>query len=136
MRREEKAETTSDIAHPRRLFAIHGTLSLGHKILHVLFLTFFTAFTVPPPLVGFLSSYELSSTSMTVFTASSKTRSTPRISLLLHSTYVAPIRVATACPCSGVTGVRPCVLRRSMHVFFDLRSDFRPTRINGVVGQK
>lgn len=111
-----------------------------HKIRHVLFLAFFPPFRLPPPpvppLIVLLSSYELSSASITIFTASSKTWSTPCISLLLHSTYVAPIRFATAWPCSGVTGVRPWVLRRSMHVRLVRRSDFRPTRMRGVVGQK
>lgn len=71
-----------------------------------------------------------------VLTASSKTSSTPRISLLLHSTYTAFMRFATAWPCSGVTGVRPWVLRRSMQARLVRRSDLRPTRIRGVVGQK
>ncbi len=71
-----------------------------------------------------------------VLTASSKTSSTPRISLLLHSTYMAFMRFATAWPCSGVTGVRPWVLRRSMQARLVRRSDLSPTRIRGVVGQK
>ena len=69
-------------------------------------------------------------------TASSNTSCTPDISLLLHSTYVAPIWLATFWPCSGVTGVRPWVLRRSMQDRLLRRSDLRPTRIRGVVGQK
>ena len=71
-----------------------------------------------------------------VLTASSKTSSTPRISLLLHSTYMAFMRFATAWPCSGVTGVRPWVLRRSMQARLVRRSDLSPTRMRGVVGQK
>lgn len=71
-----------------------------------------------------------------VLTASSKTSSTPDISLLLHSTYTAPIRFATAWPCSGVTGVNPWVLRRSIQERLQRRSDLSPTRISGVVGQK
>ena len=50
--------------------------------------------------------------------------------------YIAPIFCATALPCCWVTGVRPCVLRSSMQVRFDRRSDFKPQRIMGVVGQK
>ena len=68
--------------------------------------------------------------------ASSKTSSTPVMSLLLHSMYMAFIRLATACPCSGVTGVSPCVLKTSIHVRFVRRSVLSPTRMMGVVGQK
>ena len=71
-----------------------------------------------------------------VLIAVSKTSSTPRISLLLHSMYLAPILAATAWPCSGVTGVRPCVLKSSMQLRLWRRSDLRPTRMIGVVGQK
>jgi hypothetical protein len=35
-----------------------------------------------------------------------------------------------------VMGVRPCVLRSSMQVRLLRKSDFKPTRIMGVVGQK
>lgn len=68
--------------------------------------------------------------------ASSKTSATPFCSLAEHSTYLAPMRLATAWPCSGVTGVRPCVRRSSMQARLWRRSDLRPTRIRGVVGQK
>ena len=137
MQKKNKAEEqTSCNIH---VSVVHGTSATPrHRNLHILFLTFFPGIAPPPPLpLGTaFSSYELSSASITVLTASSKTWSTPRISLLLHSTYVAPIRSATALPCSGVTGVRPWVLRRSMHVRLLRRSDFRPTRMRGVVGQK
>lgn len=69
-------------------------------------------------------------------TARSKISCTPLISLLLHSRYVAPILRATVAPCSGVTGVSPCVFSRSMQVRLVRRSDLRPTRMTGVVGQK
>ena len=68
--------------------------------------------------------------------ANSNTSATPVCSFAEHSIYVAPIRFATACPCSGVTGVKPCVRRSSMHVRLFRRSDLSPTRTKGVVGQK
>ncbi len=97
---------------------------------------------IPPPLPPLycgricLSSFRLISIPTAVSTASSNTSCTPFISLLLHSTYVAPICLATFCPCSCVTGVRPWVLSRSMQVRLVRRSDFRPMRMRGVVGQK
>ncbi len=102
LQKERQEEATSDIPHTtsRSPLIMAHQESINHKILHVLFLTFFPAFALPPPpplLIAFLSSsIERSSASITMFTASSKTWSTPRISLLLHSTYVAPIRSATA----------------------------------------
>ena len=78
----------------------------------------------------------LRSFATTVFIAWVKISSTPVISLLLHSIYFAPIFRATAMPCSWVTGVKPWVLSRSMHVLFVRRSDLRPTRMRGVYGQK
>lgn len=74
----------------------------------------------------------LSSLATTMLIACSKISSTPLISLLLHSRYIAPILSATACPCSRVTGVSPWVFSRSMQVFLVRRSDLRPRRINGV----
>lgn len=68
--------------------------------------------------------------------ANSKTSETPFCSFAEHSTYLAFILFATASPCSGVTGVRPCVRRSSMQARLVRRSDLRPTRIRGVVGQK
>jgi hypothetical protein len=68
--------------------------------------------------------------------AVSKISCTPFISLDEHSMYLAPIFVATDFPCCVVTGVRPCVLRSSMHVRLCRRSDLRPQRMIGVVGQK
>lgn len=72
----------------------------------------------------------------TVLMAEMNISSTPVISLLLHSMYLAPILLATAIPCSCVTGVKPWVLRRSMQVLLVRRSDLRPTRTSGVYGQK
>lgn len=78
------------------------------------------------------SSWFLRSLATTVRMARSKISSTPRISLLLHSMYSAFIFLATTMACSVVTGVRPCVLSMSMHVFLYRRSDLRPTRTRGV----
>lgn len=68
--------------------------------------------------------------------AVSKISCTPVISLDEHSMYRAPIFAATDLPCCCVTGVRPCVLRSSMQVRLFRRSDLRPQRMMGVVGQK
>jgi len=65
---------------------------IDHKILQVLFLTFFP----PPLLVAPGSDFCLSSTAIAVLIANSNTWSTPFDSLALHSMYVAPIRFATA----------------------------------------
>jgi len=113
------------------------------RILHgPLFLPFLpptTPFPPPPPPcccgTGFLA-FNATSCPTAVSTAISKISCTPSISLLLHSTYVAPICFATLAPCSGVTGVRPWVFSRSMQARLVRRSDFRPTRMRGVVGQK
>lgn len=78
------------------------------------------------------SSRPLTAVSMAV----SKISCTPFISFDEHSMYMAPILSATARPCCCVTGVRPWVLRSSMQVRFVRRSDFRPQRMMGVVGQK
>jgi hypothetical protein len=75
--------------------------------LQFLFLTFFPPFHPPPPFVAPGSARLLSSTATAVLMANSKTWSTPLDSFALHSMYVAPMRLATAWPCSGVTGVRP-----------------------------
>jgi hypothetical protein len=90
----------------------------------------------PARLAGCSADQPCSSIEIAASTAFAKTSSTPRISLLLHSAYVAPIRRATFSPCSGVMGVRPWVLRSSMQVRLLRRSDLSPTRIIGVVGQK
>lgn len=104
------------------------------------FFPFLDFFGLPPPRPILCCESRCSRISIScptaVLTANSKTSSTPCISLLLHSTYMAPIRLATAWPCSGVTGVRPWVLRRSMQDRLARRSDLRPTRMRGVVGQK
>lgn len=50
--------------------------------------------------------------------------------------YMALIFLATSAPCALVTGVSPCVLRSSIHVRLLRRSDLRPQRMIGVVGQK
>lgn len=123
-----------------------------YRILQVRFLTFFPGRGAPPPvdvglarlltllrpprLVGSWVDHPCSSIEIAASTAFAKTSSTPRISLLLHSAYVAPIRWATFSPCSGVMGVKPWVFRSSMQVRLLRKSDFRPTRIIGVVGQK
>lgn len=104
-----------------------------------LFLLFLVTGDLRPPASGLDSRcccFDAFSCPTAVLTANSNTSSTPFISLLLHSTYTAPICLATRCPCSGVTGVKPWVLRRSMQTRFVRRSDFRPTRMSGVVGQK
>ncbi len=102
----------------------------------ILQLLFFFLLLTPPSFEDPLLSGPLYSSPTAMVMAVSKISSTPVISLLLHSMYVAPIRSATARPCSVVTGVRPCVLRSSMQFFLCRRSDFRPSRITGVVGQK
>lgn len=120
-----------------------------YRILQVRFLIFLPGRAPPPPEgmalarllrllrpVGCWAVHPCSSIVMASSTALAKTSSTPRISLLLHSAYVAPIRWATFSPCSGVIGVRPCVLRSSIQVRLLRKSDFKPTRIMGVVGQK
>ena len=119
-----------------------------YRILQVRFLIFLPGRGPPPPegtalarLLRLLrpigcGANQSSSIEMAESTALAKTSSTPRISLLLHSAYVAPIRWATFAPCSGVMGVRPCVLRSSIQVRLLRKSDFKPTRIIGVVGQK
>lgn len=108
------------------------------RILQLLFLGFLTTSTRPPgrSCLDSRCCFIAISWPTAVFTANSKTSSTPFISLLLHSTYMAPICFATLWPCSGVTGVRPWVLRRSMHTRLVRRSDLSPTRMSGVVGQK
>ena len=107
-----------------------------YKILQVLFLIFLRSFTAALlPLLPPRSKLS-SSTWIAVLMASSKTSATPICSFAEHSIYLAPILFATAWPCSGVTGVRPCVRRSSIHVRLFRRSDLRPTRTSGVVGQK
>ena len=87
---------------------------------------------VLPPSCTALSSRPRTAVSIAV----SNISCTPCISLDEHSMYIAPIFSATARPCCCVTGVRPCVLRSSMQVRLLRRSDFRPQRMIGVVGQK
>lgn len=116
----------------------------NHSILQVRFLILFPPPPPPPPCPALLPGLKLwrllfqpcSSTATTVLTARENTSSTPRISLLLHSTYDAFMRLAIISPCSWVTGVRPWVLSSSMQFRLPRRSDFKPTRIIGVVGQK
>lgn len=111
-----------------------------HKIGHPLFFPRFPFHPIPEPLPANRSLSRVFFISIScptaVLTASSKTSSTPLISLLLHSTYIAFICRATRCPCSGVTGVNPWVLSKSMQERFVRRSDLRPTSMSGVVGQK
>lgn len=111
--------------------------SILHGPLFLPFLPPTTPFPPPPCCcgTGFLA-FIATSCPTAVSTAISKISCTPSISLLLHSTYVAPICFATLAPCSGVTGVRPWVFSRSMQARLVRRSDFRPTRMRGVVGQK
>lgn len=120
----------------------HPTVSI-QRIVHGPFLFVFLDLppSVAPPLPldcwgTDLRSFIAISYPTAVLTAMSKISCTPFISLLLHSTYVAPICLATLWPCSGVTGVKPWVLSRSIHARFVRRSDLRPTRMRGVVGQK
>ena len=105
----------SSLTHVCIIVAFHipdtlKTEKLVHRILHRVFLIFLPP---APPLADRPAPWLLChrwiscSRPTAVLTASSKTSSTPFISLLLHSTYIAPIRFATAWPCSGVTGVRP-----------------------------
>ena len=88
----------------------------------------------PLPLVCATSSSSRPRTAVSI--AVSKISCTPLISFDEHSMYIAPIFSATARPCCCVTGVRPCVLRSSIQVRFVRRSDLRPQRMMGVVGQK
>lgn len=111
-----------------------------HKIGHPLFFPRFPFHPIPEPLPAnrslSLASFISISCPTAVLTANSKTSSTPLISLLLHSTYIAFICRATRWPCSGVTGVNPWVLSSSMQERLVRRSDLRPTSMSGVVGQK
>lgn len=135
-RREAREEEEEDTRRPSIISPRSEEGLQPHNSLQDLF--FFLP-PPPPPLAAPMPPAEPRSSLpafTAILTASSNTSSTPTISLLLHSTYVAPIRDATAAPCSGVTGVRPCVLSRSIQARFVRRSDFRPTRIKGVVGQK
>lgn len=91
-------------------------------------------FLVPGALPLELISYEPPRTAVSI--AVSNISCTPVISFDEHSMYMALIFLATSAPCALVTGVRPCVLRSSIHVRLLRRSDLRPQRIMGVVGQK
>lgn len=107
----------------------------NHKILQLLrFFRFTGTPCLDTPPVAFASSSSPLHTAISI--AVSKISCTPFISLDEHSIYMAPIFSATARPCCCVTGVRPCVLRSSIHVRLLRKSDFRPQRIIGVVGQK
>lgn len=107
-------------------------------MLHIL-LFFFRAGTATLPGPDFDEDVDSAATSWprTVTSmAVSNISCTPVISLDEHSMYLAPIFWATDLPCCCVTGVRPCVLRSSMQVRLFRRSDLRPQRMMGVVGQK
>ena len=68
--------------------------------------------------------------------AASNTSLTPLPVFALHSRYPAPISLATAAPCSGVTGAWPCAESMRMVVPSDRRSVLVPIRRRGVEGQK
>lgn len=106
-------------------------------MLHILLLFFRAGMTTSPDFDD--EELELATTSWprTVMSmAVSKMSCTPVISLEEHSMYLAPILAATVLPCCWVTGVRPWVFRSSMQVRLCRRSDLRPQRMMGVVGQK
>jgi hypothetical protein len=107
-------------------------------MLHILLFFFRAGIAVPglDELELELGSAAMSCPRTVMSMAVSKISCTPFISLDEHSMYLAPIFVATDLPCCVVTGVRPCVLRSSMHVRLCRRSDLRPQRMIGVVGQK
>lgn len=112
----------------------YGVYRIEH-LLRIFF--FFIGICWPPLLPRRLSSALVSSGPRTAMSmAVSKISCTPVASFDEHSMYRAPIFCATVLPCSFVTGVRPCVLRSSMHVRLCRRSDLRPQRMRGVVGQK
>jgi hypothetical protein len=68
--------------------------------------------------------------------ASVKTSCKPCPVLAEHSAYFAPISFATAAPCSGLTGFRPCALSIRLVWSSPRRSVFVPTNIIGVPSQK
>ena len=68
--------------------------------------------------------------------AASNTSLTPLPVFALHSRYPAPMSLATAAPCSGVTGAWPCADSMRMVVASDRRSVLVPIRRRGVEGQK
>ena len=114
----------------------HSTMNAcsTQRILQLLlFFLFAGAAAVAPPSFP-VSSSSRPRTAMSM--AVSKISCTPFISFEEHSMYIAPIFSATARPCCCVTGVRPWVLRSSMQVLLLRRSDLRPQRMMGVVGQK
>lgn len=53
-----------------------------------------------------------------------------------HSAYLAPISLATAAPCSGLTGFNPCALSIRRVCSSPRKSVLVPTNINGVPSQK
>lgn len=106
------------------------------RILQLLLFFFFATTPLAPFLCAAPSSAESSCPRTAMSMAVSKTSCTPTCSLDEHSMYNAPIFCATALPCCCVTGVRPCVLSSSMQVRLERRSDLRPQRMIGVVGQK
>lgn len=108
----------------------------NHRIVQLFDFFFFTAAAERPGFTYALSSGTMCSSPTARAIAFSNMSSTPCISLLLHSMYVAPILLATACPASVATGVRPWVRSSSMQFLLYRRSDLRPTRMIGVVGQK
>lgn len=109
-----------------------ATQRMKHLLLFFLLATGPPIFPPAPPFSSPSSSRPRTATSRAV----SKMSCTPFISFEEHSIYIAPILSATARPCCCVTGVRPWVLRSSMQVLLLRRSDLRPQRIMGVVGQK
>lgn len=68
--------------------------------------------------------------------AMSKTSFTPRPAFAEHSAYRAPMRFATACPCSADTGRTPCAASMSSVRLSDRRSVFVPINKSGTFGQK
>lgn len=68
--------------------------------------------------------------------ASEKTSLTPNPVLAEHSIYFAPISLATACPCSAVTGDCPCAASMRRVCSSVRRSILVATSISGTDSQK
>lgn len=133
---QSSAPACAVIGRSKSLKGRNAATDGNYKIVQFLFFFFLTPSNAGSwPEAGFCC-WLLLSYATTVLIACVKISSTPVISLLLHSMYFAPIFRATAKPCSCVTGVKPCVFKRSMQVRFVRRSDLRPTRTNGAYGQK
>lgn len=73
---------------------------------------------------------------MLSFIARSKTSLTPCPVFAEHSTYFAPMFLATSIPCCAVTGCAPWAARRSCVRLSFRRSVFVATRMRGTDGQK